>query len=106
MVIASRDTSCSASAAAACTGDGGCAATAAMWHEGNDSLLAAGEENTHASAGQGVRDKWRQHCKALIAAGKPANKNCERFGFGSQASRRGGGYNAGVGMRSHGRSVA
>ena len=67
---------------------------------------AAGEENTHASAGQGVRDKWRQHCKALIAAGKPANKNCERFGFGSQASRRGGGYNTGVGMRSHGGSVA
>ena len=48
---------------------------------------AAGEENTHVSGGQGVRDKWRQHCKELIAARKPANKNCERFGFGSQALR-------------------
>ena len=48
---------------------------------------AAGEENTHVSGGQGVRDKWRQHCKELIAARKPANKNCERFGLGSQASR-------------------
>lgn len=49
---------------------------------------AAGEENTHVSGGQGVRDKWRQHCKELIAAGKLVNKNCERFGFGSQASRK------------------
>lgn len=49
---------------------------------------AAGEENTHVSGGQGVRDKWRQHCKELVAAGKLANKNCERFGFGSQASRK------------------
>ena len=49
---------------------------------------AAGEENTHVSGGQGVRDKWRQHCKELIAAGKLANKNCERLGFGSQASRK------------------
>ena len=48
---------------------------------------AAGEENTHVSGGQGVRDKWRQHCKELIAARKPANKNCERFGVGSQAPR-------------------
>ena len=48
---------------------------------------AAGEANTHVSGGQGVRDKWRQHCKELIAARKPANKNCERFGVGSQAPR-------------------
>ena len=49
---------------------------------------AAGEENTHASGGQGVRDKWRQHCKELLAAKKPANRNCARFDFASQALRK------------------